>query len=117
MPKGEIDLHLRSKESVAYLAPVAMKINQQTADFRNKLKAEGGTLNVGNLSSVPKLTSIPVNIETDETGKIVKAVAQTFDGKYKAEAEATVSKWTISPITYNGKPTRMRGVLIYKKAP
>jgi hypothetical protein len=94
-----------------------MDMNQKTEAFRNKLKAEGKTLNADNISSMPKLINIPVKIEVDETGKIIKAVAQSNSDKLAAEAEAVISKWTVSPVTYNGMTRKMRGILTYRKAP
>lgn len=78
--------------------------------------AQGRVLNEGNLSQMPGLISVPVNVEIDETGKIIKATADTTDGKLRTEAETTVSKWTVRPFSYNGQARKMRGVLIYRKA-
>lgn len=116
MSKGEADLHLRSKDSVAYSAPIIMDVNERSEAFRNKLKAEGKTLNAGNLSSMPKIITVPVKVEVDETGRVIKAVAQTDKDKLAEEAEAVVSTWTVSPVLYKGVPTRMRGILNYRKS-
>ena len=116
MPKGEIDLYLRSKDAVAYSAPIITEMNEKAEIFRNKLKAEGKTLNTGDISSMPRAVTVPVKIEIDETGKITKATAVTDDGKLRAEAEATVSKWIVRPFSYDGTSRKMRGILIYRKS-
>jgi tetratricopeptide (TPR) repeat protein len=115
IPKGEINLHLRSKDAVAYSAPIIMEQNEKAENFRNKLKSEGRTLNTANISAMPRLLMIPVEIEIDETGKITKAVAKTNNDKLGTEAEAVVSKWTVRPFSYNGTVRKMRGVLYYRK--
>lgn len=116
MPKGEINLHLRSRDSVAYSAPIIMEQNEKAENFRNKLKTEGRTLNTGNISSMPRLIIVPVEIEVDETGKITKAVAKSDNDKLRTEAQATVSKWIVRPFTYNGTTRKMRGILNYRKS-
>lgn len=114
-PKDEINLHLRSKDSVAYSAPIIMEINEKADIFRSKLKAEGRTLNAGNISSMPRSVVVPVKVEIDETGKITRAAAETENDKLKAEAESVVAKWTVRPFSYNGTARKMRGILIYRK--
>jgi len=88
MPKGEINLHLRSKDSVAYSAPIIMQ----------------------------KMKVVPVKVEVDETGKIIKAAAETDNDKLGVEAETVVSKWMVRPFSYNGTTRKMRGILIYRKS-
>jgi len=88
MPKGEINLHLRSKDSVAYSAPIIMQ----------------------------KIKVVPVKVEVDETGKIIKAAAETDNDKLGVEAETVVSKWMVRPFSYNGTTRKMRGILIYRKS-
>jgi tetratricopeptide (TPR) repeat protein len=116
MPKGEINLHLRSKDSVAYSAPIIMEMNEKAENFRNRLKAEGKTLNTGNITSMPRNSVVPVEIEIDETGKVTKAAAKTDNDKLRAEAESVVSKWSVRPFSYNGTARKMRGILLYRKA-
>jgi tetratricopeptide (TPR) repeat protein len=116
MPKAGIDLHLRSKDSVAYSAPIIMEVNKKAENFRNNLKAEGKTLNAANISAMPRLITVPVAVEIDETGKITKAVAKIDNDKLRTEAEAVVSKWTVRPFSYNGTTRKMRGVLYYRKS-
>ncbi len=115
MPKGEMNLHLRSKDAVAYSAPIIMEQNEKAENFRNKLKSEGRILNTANISAMPRLLMVPVEIEIDETGKITKTVAKTDNDKLGTEAQAAVSKWTVRPFSYNGTARKMRGVLYYRK--
>jgi len=115
-PNGEIDLHLRSKDSVAFSAPVIMEQNERAETFRNRLRAENRTLNSNNISQLSQMINVPVLVEVDETGKIVKTAAKTNDDKLKNEAEAVVAKWTVRPFSYNGTARKMRGTLIYRKS-
>lgn len=116
MPRGEIDLHLRSKDSVAYSAPIIIEQNERAEKYRAKMKAEGRTLNAGDISAMPRLINVPVKIEIDETGKITKALALSGNDQLRAEAESVVSKWTVRPFSYNGVPRKMRGILFYRRA-
>jgi tetratricopeptide (TPR) repeat protein len=113
LPAGEINLHLRSKESVAFSAPIIMEHNEKAELFRSRLKAQSGTLSLNNM---PRLIRIPVSVEVDETGKILKAAAKTNDDKLKNEAESVVAKWTVRPFSYNGTARKLRGTLIYFKS-
>ncbi len=109
---GEINLHLRSKDAVAYTATLLMEQNERSQTYRTRLRTQGSV----NVSQVPGIISVPVAIEVDETGKIVKVAAKTGDEKLKAEAETTVAKWTVRPFSYNGATRKLRGTLFYRKA-
>ena len=116
MPKGEIDLHLRSKDSVAYTAPIIMQANEKAENYRMKLKAEGKTPSAADTASMRRMIIVPVKVEVDETGKITRAAAETDNDKLRAEAETVVAKWTVRPFSYNGTTRKMRGILIYRKS-
>lgn len=109
---GEINLYLRSKDAVSYSAPLLMEQNERSQAYRTLRRAQLGV----NASQFPEVVSVPVAIEVDETGKIVKAAAKTTDNKLKAEAETTVAKWTVRAFNYNGATRKMRGTLFYRKA-
>lgn len=115
LPKGELDLYLRSKDAVAYSSPIFMEFNQKAETFRNKLKAEGKTLDDSNRAGMPRMIFVFVRVEVDETGKVTKAEAVHDNDRYRDEAEATVSKWTVRPFSYNGTAGKMRGILTYRK--
>jgi tetratricopeptide (TPR) repeat protein len=109
---GEINLHLRSKDSVAYTAPLLTEQNERAQTYRNVRRTQISS----NLPQIPGIVSVPVAVEVDETGKNVRVAAKTDDEKLKNEAEATVAKWTVRPFSYNGTTRKMRGTLIYRKA-
>jgi tetratricopeptide (TPR) repeat protein len=111
--RAEIDLHLRSKDSVAYAVPIFMEMNDKAESLRNKLKAEGRILNIGDVSLMPRAIIIPVEVEVDETGKITKAVAKNGSAQLRSEAETIISKWTVRPFSSNGTMRKMRGILNY----
>ena len=108
----ELNLHLRSKDSVAYSAPIITDFNEM-AESNRRLSTAGVLVGTSNR---PRMISVPVGIEVDETGKIVKTAAKTNDAKLKNEAESVVSKWTVRPFSFNGEVTKMRGFLIYRKS-
>ena len=110
---GEINLYLRSKDAVAATMPVMIEQNERAQTYRNIRR----TSPTGNYSPQSLgIITVPVAVEVDETGKIVKTVAKTTDEKLKAEAEAAVAKWNVRPFSYNGTSRKMRGTLIYRKA-
>ncbi|HXG83738.1 MAG TPA: tetratricopeptide repeat protein [Pyrinomonadaceae bacterium] len=88
LPKDDLILHLRSKDSVAYGAKNAAFI---------KRDAE----------------RVPVKVTADENGKIIEAVAETKNEKLREKAEREILSWTVRPFSYNGTPRKIRGYLIY----
>ena len=66
--------------------------------------------------AMPRMIMVPVKVEIDENGKVIKAVAETNDAGLRAKAEAEVSKWTVRPFSYNGTTRKMRGILSYREA-
>jgi tetratricopeptide (TPR) repeat protein len=109
---GEINLYLRSKDAVAAAMPVMKEQNERAQTYRNIR----GTSQTGSYSrQLLGIITVPVAVEIDEQGKVVKASAKTTDEKLKAEAEAAVAKWTVRPFSYNGTSRKMRGTLVYRK--
>lgn len=109
---GEINFYLRSKDAVAAALPVMKEQNERAQTYRNIRRTSQSGTSLRFLGIV----TVPVAVEIDETGKVVKTAAKTTDEKLKAEAETEVAKWTVRPFNYNGTSRKMRGILIYRKA-
>ncbi|CAN5722953.1 hypothetical protein BH24ACI2_BH24ACI2_11920 [soil metagenome] len=108
-----LNFHLRSKDSVAFAVRVVQSFRSDTEGFRNKLKAEGRTLNRNNIDSSPKSIRVPVKVVIDENGKVIEAIADSKDERLRVRAEQEVSKWSVRPFSYNGVTRKMRGYLTY----
>jgi hypothetical protein len=115
LPAGNLNLHLRSKDSVAFGAALFQRFNKESEELRNKLKAEGKTLDRNNISAMPRMIIVPVRVEVDETGKITQAAAQTNDPALRVKAESEIAKWSVRPFSYNGTTRKMRGILSYRE--
>lgn len=113
-PAADLNLHLRSKDSVAFAFPVIQQFNKESEDFRNRVKLEGRTP-TNDRSGMPRMVFVPVKVEVDENGKISKAVADTNDKDLRAKAEAEVLKWTVRPFSYDGTARKMRGIMTYRE--
>lgn len=96
-PPGELGLHLRSKDSVAFHASFFNVSRSKNSAFRSEV------------------TNTRVKVTVDENGKIIEAVADAKDAGVRERAEREVSKWTIRPFSYNGTTRKMRGYLNYSE--
>lgn len=105
-----VSLHfgLRSKDSVAFMGKIIPEYRDDLASFNVLYKVSSV-----NPAVRPKLTSVPVKVVVDETGKITEAVAETDNKKLKARAEQEISKWTVRPFSYGGTTRKLRGQLTY----
>jgi tetratricopeptide (TPR) repeat protein len=117
VPNGNLNLHLRSKDSVAFSATVIQRFNREMDDYRYKreLVAERSPSKPDSYPAPPRMIIVPVKVEIDENGKVIKAVAETNDAGLRAKAETEVSKWSVRPFSYNGTTRKMRGILSYRE--
>lgn len=60
---------------------------------------------------------LKVNVVIDETGKIVEAVANFDDEKWKSQFEQSVRQITFRPFVYKGTAQKMRGWVFYSQLP
>jgi len=97
-PSGELSLHLRSKDSVAF-----------HANFFNDLRSRNPVFR-------PQVTNTHVKVTVDENGKIIEAVADAKDAGVRQRAEREILKWTVRPFSYNGTTRKTRGYLSYSEA-
>jgi hypothetical protein len=58
-----------------------------------------------------------VNIVIDETGKVIEAVANFDDEKWKSQFEQSVRQITFRPFVYKGTAQKMRGWVFYSQLP
>jgi hypothetical protein len=59
--------------------------------------------------------SVPVKVLIDEDGGIIEATANIKDEKLKKEAEEAVKEWRFYPFEYEGKRTKLRGYVIFRR--
>jgi len=88
LPRDDLVLHLRSKNSVAY-------------GVRNAVNIKRGA------------ERIPVKVTVDENGKVIEAIAETKNENLREKAEREILSWTVRPFSYNGTARKMRGYLVY----
>jgi tetratricopeptide (TPR) repeat protein len=60
---------------------------------------------------------LKVNVVIDETGKIVEAVANFDDEKWKSQFEQSIRQITFRPFVYKGTAQKMRGWVFYAQLP
>jgi hypothetical protein len=74
------------------------------------------------LSSAPKLavdgkaqfgSGIPVFVNIDEGGNVVEAIGHSPNAKQNKRIESQVKKWTFRPLTFEGRPSKMKGIVYY----
>jgi tetratricopeptide (TPR) repeat protein len=100
LPLGKLDLHLRSKESVAFHVK-ASEMSQTKRQFAIGPPAQRRSV------------WVPVSVVVDLDGKIIEAAAETPDENLKQRAEKEILKWTVRPFSDNGTPRKLRGYLNY----
>ena len=79
-----------------------------------RLQKTDGILSVDKSYKDIIYTENSVKVLVDENGKVLEAKSMSDDDKYAKKVENAVLKWKFKPIIYQGKPRRLRGVVLYK---